>query len=88
MSAAPASVDGVPLGRQPEDHIKVMAGKTPSKFTDPCRRASALSMKCLEDNSYDKAKCAEAFQVYRDCKKTWVEQRRKDRREGRPGAWD
>jgi cytochrome c oxidase assembly protein subunit 23 len=40
---------------------KVMEGKTASKFTDPCKKAAALSMKCLEDNSYDRGKCTFAF---------------------------
>lgn len=38
-----------------------MGSKTPSKYTDPCKKAASLSMKCLEDNSYDRSKCAEAF---------------------------
>lgn len=53
--------DPDPIGAMPEDHVKIMGGKTPSKFTDPCKKAASLSMKCLEDNSYDRTQCAEAF---------------------------
>lgn len=29
-------------------------------------------MTCLDRNNYDRAKCSDFFQVYRDCKKAWV----------------
>lgn len=73
---------------QPEDFIQVMSGKTPSKYTDPCAHAAKLSMKCLDDNAYDRTKCADAFNQYRECKKAWINQRRQDRLNGRPGAFD
>ncbi|KAK0533572.1 Mitochondrial copper homeostasis protein [Tilletia horrida] len=73
---------------QPRDHLEVMGGKVASKFADPCAHAAKASMACLEKNSYDRSKCADAFQNYRDCKKAWVLQRRKDRAEGREGAFD
>jgi cytochrome c oxidase assembly protein subunit 23 len=50
-----------PIGSRPDDVGKVMGGKTPSKYTDPCKKAAAVSMKCLEDNGYDREKCASAF---------------------------
>ncbi|PWZ00035.1 hypothetical protein BCV70DRAFT_200207 [Testicularia cyperi] len=46
---------------KPKDFIKVMGGKTPSKFTDPCAHAAKLSMKCLDDNAYDRSKCGDVF---------------------------
>ncbi|KAE8209943.1 hypothetical protein CF319_g4811 [Tilletia indica] len=73
---------------QPRDHLEVMGGKVPSKFADPCAHAAKASMACLEKYSFDRTKCAEAFQNYRDCKKAWVLQRRKDRAEGRDGVFD
>ncbi|CAD7060925.1 unnamed protein product, partial [Tilletia caries] len=51
---------------QPRDHLEVMGGKVPSKFADPCAHAAKASMACLERHSYDRTKCAEAFQNYRD----------------------
>lgn len=47
--------------REPEDFIKVMGGKTPSKYTDPCAKAAKMSMKCLDDNAYDRTKCGALF---------------------------
>ncbi|EPQ26662.1 uncharacterized protein PFL1_05642 [Pseudozyma flocculosa PF-1] len=73
---------------KPEDFVKVMGGKTPSKFTDPCAKAAKQSMKCLDDNNYDRTKCGEVFNQYRECKKAWTNQRRTDRLNNRPGAFD
>ncbi|PWN50708.1 hypothetical protein IE53DRAFT_315251 [Violaceomyces palustris] len=87
-SSSSSSPDDNLNGSKPEDFIKVMGGKQPSKFTDPCAKASKLSMKCLEENSYDRTKCAQAFNNYRNCKKLWIEQRRNDRLNNRPGAFD
>ncbi|KDN43918.1 hypothetical protein K437DRAFT_225307 [Tilletiaria anomala UBC 951] len=74
--------------REPRDFVAVMSGKAPSKFTDPCAHAAKASMKCLEDNSYDRSKCTEMFENYKECKKAWVLQRRRDRIAGREGAFD
>src|SRR5271163_2204371 len=46
--------------------------KGASKFYDPCATATAKSMKCLEQNNYDKSKCLAAFSAYKECKRTWV----------------
>ncbi|KAJ9474550.1 Cytochrome c oxidase-assembly factor COX23, mitochondrial [Pseudozyma hubeiensis] len=73
---------------QPQDFITVMSHKTPSKFTDPCAHAAKLSMKCLDDNAYDRSKCGDVFNQYRECKKAWINQRRQDRLNNRPGAFD
>ena len=73
---------------QPRDFVQVMSHKTPSKYTDPCAHAAKLSMKCLDDNAYDRSKCADAFNQYRECKKAWINQRRTDRLNNRPGAFD
>ncbi|CDS00183.1 related to COX23-protein with function in mitochondrial copper homeostasis [Sporisorium scitamineum] len=73
---------------QPQDFISVMSHKTPSKFTDPCAHAAKLSMKCLDDHAYDRSKCGDVFSQYRECKKAWIRQRRKDRLNNRPGAFD
>lgn len=32
-----------------------------------------ISMKCLEENGYDKAKCMQAFNNYNVCKQFWNE---------------
>ncbi|ETW78986.1 hypothetical protein HETIRDRAFT_49646 [Heterobasidion irregulare TC 32-1] len=51
--------------------------------TSPCEDASKASMDCLNRNDYDRDKCLDFFQAYRDCKKAWMEQRRADRQAGR-----
>ncbi|CBQ69201.1 related to COX23-protein with function in mitochondrial copper homeostasis [Sporisorium reilianum SRZ2] len=73
---------------QPQDFISVMSHKTPSKYTDPCAHAAKLSMKCLDDHAYDRSKCGDVFNQYRECKKAWINQRRQDRLNNRPGAFD
>ncbi|CAO1616980.1 unnamed protein product [Parajaminaea phylloscopi] len=73
---------------KPRDWVPLMSGKTASKYADPCAHAAKASMKCLEDNQYDRTKCTKAFEDYRECKKSWVLQRRSDRQAGREGAWD
>ncbi|KAH8989481.1 hypothetical protein EDB84DRAFT_1266338 [Lactarius hengduanensis] len=49
----------------------------------PCDEASKASMNCLNRNDYDRDKCLDFFQAYRDCKKAWMEQRKADRRAGK-----
>jgi cytochrome c oxidase assembly protein subunit 23 len=46
--------------------------KGASKYYDPCGVASENSMKCLDQNNFDKSKCREAFSAYRECKRIWV----------------
>lgn len=46
----------------PRDWIKVMPKKPASKYSDPCAHAAAASMKCLEDNGYDRSRCMKAFE--------------------------
>jgi len=76
----PLPVDNV----QPEDyHKKFSKRETYTKHTDPCEGAAKASMKCMDKNNYDRDKCLDFFQAYRDCKKTWLEKKRTDRRSGR-----
>ncbi|PPQ65477.1 hypothetical protein CVT26_000117 [Gymnopilus dilepis] len=74
----------------PEDNVKPLDYKeqfsgrhVSSKFIDPCAAASQASMDCLNRNDYDRDACLDYFQAYRDCKNTWVKQRKEDRRAGR-----
>ncbi|KAH9991132.1 hypothetical protein BJV77DRAFT_946650, partial [Russula vinacea] len=48
----------------------------------PCAEASKASMDCLNRHDYDRDKCLDFFQAYRDCKKAWMNQRKEDRRAG------
>jgi len=38
---------------------------------DPCWFESRQSMKCLEDNGYDRTQCQKQFDNYQACKKFW-----------------
>ncbi|KAJ3995995.1 hypothetical protein F5050DRAFT_1572390, partial [Lentinula boryana] len=52
----------------------------------PCEAASKATMACMNKNNYDREKCLDYFQAYRECKNAWIEQRKEDRRNGRPSS--
>ncbi|GAA6027576.1 hypothetical protein JCM8097_007931 [Rhodosporidiobolus ruineniae] len=82
-AAPPAAPLTAPSGQNPADYDAAFRGRGGhTKFADPCSVAREESMRCLNDNAYDKTKCT----AYRDCKKTWLEQRREDRRAGKDVA--
>ncbi|KAI0793908.1 hypothetical protein C8Q74DRAFT_1365447 [Fomes fomentarius] len=68
---------------KPEPYLKHFKNKPVSKFVDPCGEASKASLDCMNLNDYDRDKCLDYFQAYRDCKKAWMEQRKADRRAGK-----
>ncbi|GAA5997745.1 Cox23p [Rhodotorula paludigena] len=84
-SAPPAPLTA-PSGQTPASYNETLGGKGASSFRDPCEIARQESMKCLDRNSYDRSKCTDFFQAYRDCKGTWLNQRREDRRAGKETA--
>ncbi|KIK64078.1 hypothetical protein GYMLUDRAFT_40314 [Collybiopsis luxurians FD-317 M1] len=57
-----------------------------SRFIDPCEAASKASLACMMKHDFDREKCFEYFQAYRECKNAWIEQRKDDRRHGRPSS--
>lgn len=67
-------------------HKSKFAAKGPSRYYDPCQESANMSIKCLESNNFDRDMCHEYFKAYRECKKEWLSQRRKDTREG-SGGW-
>ncbi|KAM0787599.1 hypothetical protein ACM66B_003667 [Microbotryomycetes sp. NB124-2] len=84
---ATPTVNPQPTGQKPAPYSDKFTGRSAhSEFADPCETARQESMKCLDRNSYNKSKCVDFFQAYRDCKKTWLEQRRADRRAGKDVA--
>ncbi|GAA5849471.1 hypothetical protein JCM8547_000464 [Rhodosporidiobolus lusitaniae] len=86
-SSASFTADAAPTGAKPGDYDQILRSRERhTKFADPCAVAREESMRCLDKNAYDKAKCTEFFQAYRDCKSTWLEQRREDRRQGKDVA--
>lgn len=38
----------------------------------PCEQAAKASLSCMDRNGYNRDKCMDFFQAYRDCKKAWV----------------
>ncbi|KIM53936.1 hypothetical protein SCLCIDRAFT_137775 [Scleroderma citrinum Foug A] len=69
---------------KPKDYYaKFSARTTYSKHTDPCEDAAKASLTCMDRNEYDRGKCEDFFQAYRDCKRAWLLERWNDRRAGR-----
>ncbi|EGS24087.1 cytochrome c oxidase-like protein [Thermochaetoides thermophila DSM 1495] len=54
--------------------------KDRSAYLDPCQEAAARSIRCLHRNNGDRTMCSDYFQAYRDCKKAWLEQRKKEKK--------
>ncbi|KAI1319862.1 Mitochondrial copper homeostasis protein [Mortierella claussenii] len=54
--------------------------KAQSQYMDPCRAQTKASMKCMDDNNYDKRRCTRFFKDYSDCKKKWLASLREERR--------
>ncbi|KAH6916165.1 hypothetical protein BKA70DRAFT_1179581 [Coprinopsis sp. MPI-PUGE-AT-0042] len=76
--------DPSPEDGTPGDYKKRFAGRqVTSQFVDPCAAASKASMDCLDKNNYDRDKCLDYFQAYRDCKNAWIQKRKEDRRTGK-----
>ncbi|KXN86623.1 Cytochrome c oxidase-assembly factor COX23, mitochondrial [Leucoagaricus sp. SymC.cos] len=72
-------------GLKPHNYREQFSGRqVTSQFIDPCYEASKASMDCLNRHNYDRDACLDYFQAYRDCKKTWIQQRKEDRKAGRP----
>lgn len=59
-----------------EEELKVFNkgynSKAQSQYMDPCRAQTKASMKCMDDNNYEKRRCTRFFKDYSDCKKKWV----------------
>ncbi|KAJ3553613.1 hypothetical protein NM688_g3513 [Phlebia brevispora] len=68
----------------PKPYLEKFRNRPLTKFVDPCEDAAKASMECLNRHDYNRDKCTDFFQAYRDCKKTWMDQRKADRRAGRP----
>ncbi|KAK1922592.1 cytochrome c oxidase-assembly factor COX23, mitochondrial [Papiliotrema laurentii] len=93
-SQVPHSNTPLPAGRTAEKAAKELETpldyketfknrSTVSKYADPCEAASKASMSCLERAHYNRNECMDYFRAYRECKKAWMEQMKKDKRK----AW-
>ncbi|OXB44125.1 hypothetical protein B1J92_I02728g [Nakaseomyces glabratus] len=81
---APKGVDTTEYRYYPDNPESTLnkyrfAMKDHSQYYDPCQESAKMSFKCLELNDYDRDQCKEYFDAYRECKKQWLEARRKDR---------
>ncbi|KAF9318424.1 Mitochondrial copper homeostasis protein [Podila horticola] len=88
----PPPASGIPRGpRKRHEHIttsdaelkefnKEYNAKAQSQYMDPCRAQTKASMKCMDENNYDKRRCTRFFKDYTDCKKKWMESLREERR--------
>ncbi|KAL3868622.1 hypothetical protein ACJMK2_041415 [Sinanodonta woodiana] len=54
-----------------EDNKKRVKGNVLDREKNPCLREHNMSLKCLNDNYFDKTKCEAYFENYRRCKKFW-----------------
>ncbi|KAG7811604.1 hypothetical protein KL921_001870 [Ogataea angusta] len=60
-------------------HKDAFLTKTASKFYDPCAKSSQMAIRCMENHDEDyKEVCGEYFRAFRECKKEWMKERRKD----------
>ncbi|KIM83021.1 hypothetical protein PILCRDRAFT_70082 [Piloderma croceum F 1598] len=75
---SPSSSDN----RKPDNYREAFQKNISSSLISPCEQASKAAMVCLDQNNYNHAKCKDFFQTYKDCKKTWINQRKEDRKKG------
>ncbi|KAL2268242.1 hypothetical protein VTJ83DRAFT_3088 [Remersonia thermophila] len=75
--ASPTNTTDDPWNRETKAKFET---KDRSAFLDPCQEAAARSIRCLHRNGGDRTMCSDFFQAYRDCKKEWIEKRKKDRK--------
>ncbi|KAF9926153.1 Mitochondrial copper homeostasis protein [Linnemannia zychae] len=59
--------------------------KAQSQYMDPCHAQTMASLKCMDQNGYDKKKCTHFFKDYSDCKRKWLATLRDDRRKRNMG---
>ncbi|KAG0293144.1 Mitochondrial copper homeostasis protein [Linnemannia gamsii] len=62
--------------------------KAQSQYLDPCQAQTKASMKCMDENGFDKKRCTRFFKDYSDCKRKWLETLREDRRKKNLGIMD
>lgn len=56
----------------PKDFNDKFKAKETTKYMNPCALEEKASMKCLDENNYDKRQCDYYFMQYKECKKKWV----------------
>ncbi|TFK51768.1 hypothetical protein OE88DRAFT_1628916 [Heliocybe sulcata] len=58
---------------KPKDYVETFKACLEVTCTSsPCQDAAKASYDCLNRHDYERDKCLDFFQAYRDCKKAWV----------------
>lgn len=73
------STESRPL--RPDPDVKT-AKKRNHLEGDPCFKERQMSLKCMDENDYDRDKCFKQFENFKSCNGFWLEvmkQRRRDR---------
>ncbi|KAG0231576.1 hypothetical protein B0O80DRAFT_426806 [Mortierella sp. GBAus27b] len=71
-----------------KDFNKTFYVKEKTQYLDPCREQTKASLRCMDENNYDKRRCTRFFKDYSDCKKQWMATLREDRRKKNLGIVD
>lgn len=50
--------------------------------TNPCSEEARASLKCLDDNNYNRRLCEGYFEAYRKCKTAWNARKAERRKHG------
>ncbi|OLY78017.1 Cytochrome c oxidase-assembly factor COX23, mitochondrial [Smittium mucronatum] len=58
--------------------LKQFEAKKPGQYMNPCEFESKNSMKCLHENDFKQELCKQFFDEYRECKKMWIEERKRN----------
>ncbi|KAF9095653.1 Mitochondrial copper homeostasis protein [Mortierella sp. AD031] len=74
--------------KEMKDFNKGYYSKAQSQYLDPCQAQTKASMKCMDENNFDKKRCTRFFKDYSDCKRKWLETLREDRRKKSLGIMD
>ncbi|KAF2725602.1 hypothetical protein K431DRAFT_280961 [Polychaeton citri CBS 116435] len=56
-----------------------------SEYFDPCQEAADRSLRCLRRNGGDRSMCTDFFEAYKDCKRSWMEEMKEEKRKARRG---
>merc|ERR1712086_650208 len=69
----------LPEGQQ-KNHRSHGSTRKGSHESNPCAGAYKVSLKCLDRNDYDRSKCQDYFEVYKECMAEWQKAKRARRR--------
>lgn len=63
-----------------------MADESARRWSDrranPCSAEAKASLKCLDDNNFNRTVCERYFEAYKNCKRAWTARKAERRRQG------